>query len=234
VLLNNDTHVRAGWLAALVKRAESEPTAGAVTSKLVFADRPGLVQNAGSLLLDDGSGADRGFEEEDKGQYDRAEEVFGFCGAAALLRRQALADVGLFDEDFFMYYEDLDLSWRLRLRGWKVIYEPAAVVDHVHAGSSGHGSPLMRFHADRNRLFTVLKNASPAFVWRSFSSLGRRATHRSSGGALERSRRRVLASFAVHLPAMLARRARVRSRRTVPDSEILRWLYPRERWDTRS
>ena len=70
----------------------------------VFADRPGVIQNAGGLLLTDGGGADRGAGEEDAGQYGRREEVFGFCGAAALLRRAALDDVGLFDERFFMYY----------------------------------------------------------------------------------------------------------------------------------
>ena len=236
VLLNNDTRVRPGWLQALVEVASADPRAGAVTSKLLFAEPAGVIQNAGSLLLSDGSGGDRGSGEPDAGQFDKREEVFAFCGAAALLRREALADVGVFDEDYFMYYEDTDLSWRLRLRGWRVVYEPRAVVDHWHAASSGRDSKFMRFHADRNRLFTVLKNAPPSFVGRSFLSLGRRAAAPTgpAGTPREGSKPRVLASFAAHLPAMLARRLRIRARRTAPDAEVLRWIYSRERWDARS
>ncbi|MGH7922478.1 MAG: glycosyltransferase family 2 protein [Candidatus Dormibacteraceae bacterium] len=175
VLLNNDTQVRPGWLAALVDTAEREPRAGAVTSKLVFSDQPGVIQNAGGVLLSDGSGGDRGTREPDEGQFDLEEEVFGFCGAAALLRREAIDDVGTFDESFFMYYEDTDLSWRMRLRGWRVLYDPRAVVEHAHSPTSGEWSDFFLFHVDRNRLLMVLKNAPSSLVARSFSALGLRA-----------------------------------------------------------
>jgi GT2 family glycosyltransferase len=131
-----------------------------------------------------------------------------------------------------MYYEDTDLGWRLRLAGWKTLFEPAAVVEHVHAAASGEGSALMRFHADRNRLLMLLKNAPWRFVWSSFRSLGRRAAGRG-GSAPGRSRGRVLLSFLAHAPRALARRAGIRARRRVADAEILRWVHPRERWDAR-
>ncbi|MFN2463699.1 MAG: glycosyltransferase family 2 protein [Candidatus Dormibacteria bacterium] len=253
VLLNNDTAVRPGWLAALVGAAEQDPKAGAVTSKLMFMHRPGVIQNAGCLLLSDGSGGDRGSGQADTGQFSVREEVFAFCGAAALLRMDAIRDVGMFDESFFMYYEDLDLSWRLRLGGWRVLYEPAAVVDHVHAGSSGEGSPFFIFHADRNRLFMVLKNAPAAFAARAFVGFygravgnllsGRRGGAAPPAGAASprvqpgASRARihvdVALSFLWHLPLMIVRRVRVRGRRTASDTEVLRWLYPREEWDAR-
>ncbi|MGH7776815.1 MAG: glycosyltransferase family 2 protein [Candidatus Dormibacterales bacterium] len=168
VLLNNDTRVRPGWLKALLDAAASDGGAGAITAKLVFMDPPGTIQNAGSLMLSDGSGADRGFREADRGQYDRREEVFGACGASVLYRREMLADVGGFDDSFFMYYEDADLNWRMRLRGWRVVYEPAAVVDHVHAGTSGEWSPFFTFHVDRNRLLMITKNAPGGFVARAY------------------------------------------------------------------
>jgi GT2 family glycosyltransferase len=252
VLLNNDTAVRPGWLAALVGAADANPKAGAVTSKLVFMDRPTTIQNAGGLLLSDGSGGDRGSQQADVGQFDHGEEVFAFCGAGALLRPEALDDVGGFDEAFFMYYEDLDMSWRMRLRGWRVLYEPKAVIDHVHAGSSGEGSPFFIFHADRNRLFMVLKNAPAGFVLRAFAGfygravgnlLGRRrggmgtgppgAPPPQPGVSRARIHVRVAISFLRFLPVMLRRRAGVRRRRTVPDQEISHWLYPREQWDAR-
>jgi len=248
VLLNNDTQVRAGWLKALVSAAEQNPAAGAIAAKLLFVEPPNTIQNAGSLLLSDGSGADRGFREPDRGQYDTAEEVFGACGASVLYRRQMLEDVGVFDETFFMYYEDTDLNWRMRLRGWSVLYEPAAVVDHVHAGSSREWSPFFTFHVDRNRIFVLLKNASFPMAMRSYAAFVRlalnNATGRAGRGGFREGRPvrdagrarvylKVVGSLLVHLPEMLFKRSRIRRRRTVPDAAIERWFFPRERWAAR-
>ena len=192
VLLNNDTRVRPGWLKALIDAADSDRGGGAVAAKLVFLDPPGTIQTAGWLMLSDGSGADRGFREPDRGQYDQREEVFGACGASVLYRREMLADVGVFDDSFFMYYEDADLNWRMRLRGWRVIYEPAAVVDHVHAGSSGEWSPFFTFHVDRNRLLMITKNAPPGFVVRAYVHFTRMAAWNALGrGILWPTRRRL-------------------------------------------
>ena len=138
-----------------------------LTSDL-YAHATPVIQNAGSLVSLDGSGRDRGavvegpfhYYESDQGQYEQVEEVFAACGAACLYRRTMLEDVGLFDESFFMYYEDTDLSWRARLRGWKIVYVPHAVVRHVHCGSSGEWSPLFTFHVKKNRLAMVIKNGS--------------------------------------------------------------------------
>jgi N-acetylglucosaminyl-diphospho-decaprenol L-rhamnosyltransferase len=238
VLLNNDAYPRQGFLAALLAAAETEVRAGAVTAKLLFAAEPDKIQNAGSQLLSDGSGADRGAGEVDRGQYDSGEEVFGFCGAAALLRREALEDVGLFDEHFFMYYEDTDLSWRLRLRGWLVVYEPAAVAEHDHAATSREWSQFFTFHVDRNRVLMLLKNARWGFALNCFFSLGSRVATVRTPAASRRSRPRtqwqVLGSLLVLLIPTLIDRRRVRGRRTVPDAAIERSLYSRELWDARS
>ena len=168
-----------------------------------------------------------------------------------------LEDVGSFDETFFMYYEDTDLNWRMRLRGWKVMYEPTAVVDHVHAGSSREWSPFFIFCVDRNRMFMLLKNAALPMVARSyrrFATLafdnsrlvarGRMSERRSASGNFSHERAgrdssrarihlHVAASLAAHLPEMLAKRAHIRRRRTVPDAAIERWFYPREQWVAR-
>jgi GT2 family glycosyltransferase len=255
VLLNNDTRARPGWLKALVEVAESESGVGAVTSKLVFMDRPGVIQNAGSLVLSDGSGGDRGTGEEDRGQYDHREEVFAACGCAALLVRKMLDDVGVLDPTFFAYYEDTDLSWRMRLRGWRVLYEPGAVVEHVHSGTSIEWSPFFTFHVDRNRLFMILKNAPASFLVRAlahfawvsarFAGRGLMTRCRSSktqsakrrseraGASRARTHARVIVSLLRHLPEMLAKRGGIRRRRRVTDREILRWFLPRELWEAR-
>ena len=118
-----------------------------------------VVQNAGSVIYAGGYGGDRGFREMDRGQYDVAEEARAWCGGAVLLRPEYLREVGVFDDRFFLYYEDLDLSWRGRLRGWRYAYEPASLVRHHHAQSTGEWSPLFRYQVDRNRLLVVAKNA---------------------------------------------------------------------------
>jgi GT2 family glycosyltransferase len=95
----------------------------------------------------------------DRGQYDNAWEMGAFCGCSVLLRRQALVETGIFDDDLFMYYEDTDLSWRLRKAGYRLRFQPLSVVRHVHAATSGEDSPLFRYFVTRNRLLLLLKHA---------------------------------------------------------------------------
>ena len=118
-----------------------------------------VLNNAGSMVFRDGYGADRAYQELDRGQYQRPEEVFAFCGGAVCFRTEALRQAGVFDDDFFLYYEDTDLSWRLRSLGWRIRYQPAAVARHIHSASSVEWSPLFVFHTDRNRLLMLTKNA---------------------------------------------------------------------------
>jgi hypothetical protein len=119
-----------------------------------------VVNNVGSVVFDDGYGADRGYLELDRGQYDEPAEVFAWCGGSVLFRPAYLADVGLFDERFFLYYEDTDLSWRGQRRGWRYLYVPPAVARHLHAASSGgEGTALFQHYVERNRLYMLVRNA---------------------------------------------------------------------------
>ncbi|HEX7148117.1 MAG TPA: glycosyltransferase family 2 protein, partial [Actinomycetota bacterium] len=118
-----------------------------------------VLNNAGSMVFRDGYGADRAYQELDRGQYQTPEEVFAFCGGSVCFRTEALRQAGVFDDDFFLYYEDTDLSWRLRSLGWRIRYQPAAVARHIHSASSVEWSPLFVFHTDRNRLLMLTKNA---------------------------------------------------------------------------
>ena len=118
-----------------------------------------VVNSVGSVLVDGEYGSDRGYLEPDRGQYDAPTEVFAWSGAAVLLSRRYLDDVGLFDDRYFLYYEDLDLAWRGRRRGWRYRYVPESVVRHVHSATSDEGSTLFAFHNERNRLLTLARNA---------------------------------------------------------------------------
>jgi GT2 family glycosyltransferase len=117
-----------------------------------------VVNNAGTDLLADGYGVDRGYLDPDDGRHDRPAEVFAWSGGAVVLPVRYLHDVGRFDERFFLYYEDLDLAWRGRRRGWRYRYVPDSVVRHEHGASTGIGSPLFRYHNERNRLLALARN----------------------------------------------------------------------------
>lgn len=161
-LLNNDARPRPGWLAALVAALDADAAAGAVSGKVLLTPAPdagALINNAGGTLDDDGHGRDRGFRELDRGQYEAPAEVFYAPGTACLYRTVAIATVGLFDDDFFLYYEDVDLGWRLRLAGWTARYEPSAVADHLHSATAVTESAVHLFHDARNRLLTLTKDA---------------------------------------------------------------------------
>ena len=104
--------------------------------------------------------------ETDCGRYTQVEEVFSGCGASLLLRRATLEQIGVLDDDFFMYYEDTDLCWRAWLGGWKVVYAPQALVPHIHCGTTKEWSPFFFFLTERNRLAMVFKNGSLRQVFR--------------------------------------------------------------------
>jgi GT2 family glycosyltransferase len=162
VLLNNDTEPDPSWLSILIEVAE-RTQAGAVVPKLLYKHRPGIINNAGSELKPDSyifPVIEIGYDEPDKGQYDTEREVTAFCGASVILRRTMLEAIGLFDETLFMYWEDVDLSWRGQRAGYKYLYTPHAVVLHVHTGTSTLHSPLFKFFLWRNRVLILVKNAS--------------------------------------------------------------------------
>ena len=161
-----------------------------------------VVNNVGSIVTVAGYGADRGFQEVDNGQYDQAQEVFALCGCAVAFRTEAGREVDWFDDDFFLYYEDTDLSWRLRAAGWTIAYEPTAVVRHVHSASTIEWSPTFMFHTTRNRLLMLVKNSSADRARREYAGFLRQTLPllRPVVGAVRRGRRPVLGQLRMHLP----------------------------------
>jgi GT2 family glycosyltransferase/SAM-dependent methyltransferase/glycosyltransferase involved in cell wall biosynthesis len=137
VLLNNDTEPQAGWLRALVERADSAPDIGVVAAKLIYPDS--LLQEAGGIIWRDGSGWNYGRGDNAAGpEYNYVRDVDYGSAAALLVRRECWRDVGGFDERYApAYYEDADLCFAARAGGWRVVYEPQATVIHVEGGSQG-------------------------------------------------------------------------------------------------
>jgi GT2 family glycosyltransferase len=227
-LLNDDAVPAPGWLAGLHAARAGH---AAVTSKMLLPS--GLVNNAGVVLRADGYGADRGLGAPDGPPYDRAAPVFGFSGGAALLSMPVLREVGGFPARFFLYYEDTDVSWRLRLAGHTIGYAPGAVVRHAHSASADQTSALFSFHNERNRLLMLVRCAPAAFAVRQVlrfvvttgSLAAKRALRREVPAAPHFRtglRLRVLASWARMLPWALRTRRAVGRSSTVDRAAVLR------------
>ena len=163
--LNNDTEVAPEWLAALIAAMEAAPDVGMCASKLLFADRPHIINSAGIAIDRVGIAWDRCGGLRDAADVTEPVEVFGPCAGAALYRRDMLATVGLFDEDFFAYMEDVDLAWRARVAGWRCLYVPQARVLHHHSATGKEGSPFKNFHLGRNKVWLLLKNYPFRQLW---------------------------------------------------------------------
>jgi len=200
-----------------------------------------VIQNAGSMIFEDGSGADRGFCEADIGQFDDADEVFAWCGGSVLFRPSYVRECGAFDERFFLYYEDTDWAWRGRAQGWRYGYVPGAVMRHLHAASTGEGSPVFAYHVERNRLLMLVKNAPARLALQQvirYVLVTASYARRDIVGPLTRRkrpntvtvRRRVTSflGFLRLLPAMLVSRRGLRRRQSVPDEQLLAWFVKRQ------
>jgi GT2 family glycosyltransferase len=154
--LNNDTVADPLFIENLISPMESASRLGMCASKMLFPD--GRINSTGICISRSGAAWDRGIFEQDSGQYENEGEVFGPCAGAALYRRAMLDEIGLFDEDFFIYMEDVDLAFRARLAGWECRYVPTARVVHFHAGTAGTNTDLSVFYGNRNLLWYVIKN----------------------------------------------------------------------------
>jgi GT2 family glycosyltransferase len=158
-LLNNDAVADPRWLEELVAAARAHPDAAAVTALMLLAGQETpVVNNAGVVLLDTWYGADRGLGES-PADVGGPCEVFGFSGGAALLRSSAVRGVGGFATEFFLYYEDTELSWRLRDAGWTIRFQPTAVVVHEHSATVDQRSRSFAYYNERNRLWTLFRRA---------------------------------------------------------------------------
>ncbi|GAA2242265.1 hypothetical protein GCM10009851_29480 [Herbiconiux moechotypicola] len=256
VLLNNDAVAEPGFVAALLTRWQGDRRLGAVTARILLAGRYRradgaaeagaltghdgsrwvrddrgleLVNSTGNEMTRSGNGRDRDWLMPADGPARGDDEVLGFSGGAALLTRAALDAAGLFDEALFMYYEDTELSWRMRRAGFTVGYASGAVVRHAHAASSGTSSGLFRFWNERNRVLVAARVAPAGVVVSALARTGAAtaravlaAAARREAGSRRRARERLdsLGAALRLLRAALARRRRLDRAATVPRREV--------------
>jgi GT2 family glycosyltransferase len=236
--LNPDVLLASDFVERLLEAGEAHPEAGSICGKLLRWNPAGephqtrTIDSTGIYFTRNMRHLDRGAEETDHGQYDRAQYVFGATGAAAMFRRSfveaVLVDGEFFDEDFFSYREDADLAWRAQVMGWKCLYTPAAVAWHVRRVTPERREQLplvVNWHSLKNRFLMRGKNASGWLCWRLFWPVAWRDLM-TVGYALLRDRR--LLSALVYpwkvRDSVRRKRAMIQSRRRVPDQDLIWWF----------
>ncbi len=226
-LLNNDAVADPDWLLHLIDSFRTDPRTGSCASKILNRDGT-VLDSAGDLLGRNGLASQRGAGEWDRGQHDLPGPVFSACGGAAAYRRSMLKDVGLLDEGYGSYLEDVDLGLRAQLRGWSCQYVPGARVNHL--GSATGGGPLASFHVAKNSI-RLIARGFPTFVLRQSLGIILSAQMHRAGeavaawrGAAARATLRGLTYGVLLLPDALRGRARIQRRRVISDQAFLALL----------
>ena len=222
-LLNPDAVPAADWLQTLLAAAERDPDTAFFASRMVQARQPELLDGAGDAYHVSGRVTRRGHGVPAMGRYEKNDEVFSACAAAALYRREAFEAVGGFDEDFFCYLEDVDLGFRLRLAGHRCRYVADAVVHHIGSATTGRDSDFAVYHGHRNLVWTYVKNM-PGWLFWLYLPLHVAANLYVIGRYARRGRWRVILDAkrdAIRaLPRMWRKRREVQARRVVSPRRI--------------
>lgn len=156
LILNPDTTTNKDCIKNLVEGME-EIGAGVVGPKIYFKDEKTIWYAGGVMDKLNVLGKHRGVDQKDQGQYEKVIETDYVSGAAMMVKREVFENVGLFDERYFLYYEDSDFCERAKKTGYKIMYLPKAMVYHANAQSAGLGSPLQDYYITRNRMLYAKK-----------------------------------------------------------------------------
>ncbi|MEO8209854.1 MAG: glycosyltransferase family 2 protein [bacterium] len=157
LLLNNDTACDPEFLSEMMKGFKRRDTGSVACKMLNFNDRT-YIDDAGDFIKKRGSPYARGYGEKDKSQYDKEEYIFGACAGAALYKKEVFDKVGLFDEDFFAYYEDVDFSFRMQMAGYKCFYNPKALCYHKRGATTDMKDGYRTMLCEKNLIALRLKN----------------------------------------------------------------------------
>lgn len=261
LLLNQDAWLKDDYVKKALEIFEKDDKIAAIQPKLFRYDfahhsvveRNGgyVLDTTGLLMLKNRRIIARGQGMPDEGQFDKQEEVFGADGAVPMYRRQALDDVKLalnskerdssfeyFDEDFFMYKEDVDLSWRLRLAGWKIIYDPGVIAYHQRGSGESAStsyrdivrerkniSALAKSLSWRNQRLMQVKNELPALYLRHLPFIAAKEIASFAYILLfERYALRSMKDFFALLPNALRKRRSIKARRIASASDMKPWF----------
>lgn len=227
LLLNNDAEADKTWVEQLVSAADMNKQIGIVCPKLLSIDGKSI-DSTGDFYTIYGLPFPRGRGEKETGQYDEPQEVFGASGGASLYRASMLREIGLFDAEFFAYFEDVDISFRAQLAGWKVFYQPKAVVYHHISATSAKLGDFRVYQTAKNFPFLFVKNMPGVLFWKYlplvFYWYARMFGARIVRGGRVAFARGMIASL-LKLPKKLLQRHKIQKKRTVSTAYIDSILY---------
>jgi GT2 family glycosyltransferase len=161
-IVNNDTEFTAGLLEGLLKTFETNPDAGMVSPKFHYFYSKGTIEYAGYEAVNPFTGRNGmiGCREKDRGQYNEVRETHYVHGGAMMVPRRVIEEVGVMPEQYFLYYEEFDWSEQVKRKGYKIYYQPGALIYHKESMTTGKSSPLKTFYLTRNRILFMRRNAS--------------------------------------------------------------------------
>jgi len=229
-LLNNDTLVKPGWLEYLVSALESDENIGSCQPKILSLINPEIIDAVGISINKYGLAGQDGNNEKDLGQYNKELEIFGVCAGAALYRAKMLNQIGLFDKDFFAYYEDVDLAIRARLFGWRSVCVPQAVIYHIHSATLGNESPFKKYLLERNSYYYVIKNLPPKvivlFLISKFRSGFFTLIELSKNRKFELVKSLIKGNLDAirNIPLIVSKRTEIQTKKTVSEENFKIWL----------
>ena len=236
--LNPDAALLPDFVSELVEGGQIDPKVGAVCGRLLSMGRNlqplenPLIDSAGIYFTPAMRHFDRGWHEPDDGRFREMEYVFGASGAAALYRREMIADVSdgdnFFDPDFFAYREDADVAWRAQLLGWRCLYVPTAVGYHVRTVVPGNRRAVpvaVNMHSVKNRFLMRIKNTTGG-IYRRFWLPATVRDLLVVGGCLLWEQRSLPAFWRIAkcLPRALKQRRLIMTRRRVSDESLAQWF----------
>lgn len=223
VLLNNDTEAHPSWLEEMHRASQAYPDAGSFASKMMYFDERNRVENCGFDMGIAGATVDLGRDEPDGPMWAQARKVFGGSGGAVAYRRKMLHEIGFLDPDFFMTYEDADLSFRAQLQGYGCVYVPGAIVYHRYRATNRKTPSRQVFYSQRNIEFVYLKNMPLSLILQSalqrlLYEIGAAIyfSKEGTGSAFFRAKLDVLKC----LPSILRKRRIIQKRRTMTNSQM--------------
>lgn len=232
-ILNNDTEVGKGFLEPLVS-VMNDPTVACVQPKLVYGDKRTMLNAVGSYFTSTGFLYHYGYRKNtNTSQYNHRMTIYSAKGAAMMLRKSALSQVGLFDEDFFIYFEETDLCHRLWLAGFKVVYEPRSRIYHYEAVDTHRemkNSKIM-YLSYRNRIASFIKNLSLPSLFRLLPILVVEYVFLSFVYLMQRDWRTSIAMYGAFiwnigkLKNMIRKRAVIQKNRVITDKELFGTIW---------
>jgi GT2 family glycosyltransferase len=163
-LLNNDAVAENNWINSLVSGIKDDSEIGIITSK-ILSSKGDMIDSTGEFLSNWCLPFPRGRHEKNIDKYDKLKVVFGASGGATLYRSSLFDSVSLFDEDFFAYYEDVDISFRTQLNGWKIAYEPSAIVYHKTGATSSKIPGFTTYQTIKNLPWLFWKNVPKKYIF---------------------------------------------------------------------